>query len=112
MRVEPEDGHEIVLFAGQKGKPMFAVESHAVVALTFAHWVFSDLFVSRWVNFGDHVLILEIYKNVFGNGIKAGIARLAAKMKRCYDLILGYIHHGFGFRAFVGDIDLVERRRV
>ena len=112
MRIETKDGHEVVLFAGKEGQPVFAVESHAVIAFAFAHRVFDDLFVGCRIDFGDYVLVLQVHINAPGNGIITRITGLALKVKSCDNLVVVHVHYGFSMSAFVRNIDFMKWRRV
>src|SRR5262249_24571131 len=101
MRVQPEDGHEIVFLAGEESQPMIAVQGHAMVPAALADWVLSDLFVGRWIDFTDYILVLEIQENVLRNRIVSRVTGLARKMQRRDDLVSVDVHHGFSFGAFV-----------
>src|SRR5258708_3368072 len=87
---------------------MLRVESHPVIAATFANRILRDLFVCRRVDLSDNVLILQVYIDPFGDWIVPGITRLTLKMQSGDDDILIGVHYGQCMGAFVGNVDLVK----
>ncbi len=83
-----------------------------MIPATFANLILCDFFVGCGIDFSDDVLVLKIYINALGSRIVPGIASLAAKVKRCNDLILLYVHYCFGLATFVRNVNFVERSGI
>src|SRR5215471_713590 len=88
---------------------MFTVQSHAMVAFTAAYGVFSYLLVGSRIDFSDYVFVLKVYIDTLGDRIVTGIARFAAKVKRCNNLVFRDVHHSLSMTSFVRNVDFVER---
>src|SRR5215472_282839 len=108
MGIEAEDGHEVVVFTRQECQPVFTVESHSVIALAFADWIFSDLFVGCGIDFSNYVLVLKIHVHALRDRIITRVAGFALKVNSCEDLVLGHVYDSLSVTALVGNVDLVK----
>src|SRR5215831_18603396 len=91
---------------------MFAIESHAMVALAAAYGVFSYLLVGSWIDFSDYVFVLKVDIDTLGHRIVTRIAGFALKVKRCNNLIFRDVHYSFSMTSFVGNVNFMERRCI
>src|SRR6266404_2606553 len=80
--------------------------------LPSAAWIPPDDFVRRGIDDSENVLVLQVHVHLAGDGIVLRHPRFTVEMQSLDDFVLGHVHDGFGFSAFVRDIELVKRSRV
>ena len=107
-----EDRHQVVLFAGEKRAVVLRVQRHSVIALARPDGISPYNLVRRGIDDRKDVLILQIDVDLAGDGIVLRHPGFAVEMQRPDNLVVLHINDSFRLAPFIGNVQLVERRRV
>src|SRR6267378_8344117 len=109
LLVEIEHGHQVISFAGEEGAMMFRVQGHPVIPLTAPYRITPYDFIGGRIDDRENVLLLKVDIHLARDWIVLRHPSFTVEMQSLDDFVLGHVHDGFGFPAFVRDIELVKR---
>src|SRR5438132_14284540 len=102
--VKVDDGHQVVLFAGEKCAMMLWVQRHSVISVASPNGISPYNLVRHRINDRKDVLVLQIDVYLAGDGIILRHSGFALEMQRAYNLILLHVHDRFRFASFIGNV--------
>src|SRR5690349_2337758 len=101
MFIKIKNSHQIILLAGKKYPMMLRINCHAMIALTTSDRVSCHYLVSRWIDDGEQVLILQVNVHFSCNRIVLRHSSLTVEMQSLDDYVASDIDNRFGLATFV-----------